>query len=111
MDVFNPISKDIARCNEPEALRKRNDELEMELRKGREREEKMVEELRRVNERLRVAEEAEESLSSQLGELEAEAVEQARGYHARILSLTEQLSQAQKLLRRAASTATSPLLT
>ena len=80
-------------------LRKRNEELERELRKSKEREERMKEELRRTWERLRVAEEAEERLCAQLGELEAEAVDYARDYHARVLSLMDQLSQAQKLLQ------------
>ncbi|KAK9292845.1 hypothetical protein L1049_020825 [Liquidambar formosana] len=82
-----------------EEMRKRNEELERELKKSQEREEKMRLELQRTWERLRVAEEAEERLCSQLGELEAEAVDQARAYHARILSLMDQLSQAQKLLQ------------
>ena len=80
-------------------LRKRNEELERELRKSKEREERMKEELRRTWDRLRVAEEAEERLCVQLGELEAEAVDYARDYHARVLSLMDQLSQAQKLLQ------------
>ncbi|PKI68687.1 hypothetical protein CRG98_010967 [Punica granatum] len=105
--VLNPITKEIpslgsSRPADPEALKKRNEELERELRESREREQRMEEELRRIINRLRVAEEAEERLCSQLGELEAEAVDQARVYHARILSLSEQLSQAQKLLVRAA---------
>ncbi|KAK4787802.1 hypothetical protein SAY86_011635 [Trapa natans] len=110
-DVFNPITKDMQWPNkkQEEALRKRNEELEKELRRGREREERLEEEIRRVNERLRVAEEGEERLSSQLGELEAEAVEQARDHLARILSLTQQLTQAQKLLSRVASAAPTPL--
>ncbi|CAN0922818.1 Protein RESPONSE TO LOW SULFUR 2 [Linum grandiflorum] len=48
--------------------------------------------------RMRVAEDAEERLCSQLGELEAEAVNQARDYHSRIISLMEQLHQAQGVL-------------
>ncbi|KAL7230180.1 hypothetical protein ACSBR2_008658 [Camellia fascicularis] len=81
-----------------EVLRKRNEELERELKRSMEREEKMKQELQRTWERLRVAEEAEERLCSQLGELEAEAVDQARAYRSRILSLMDQLSAAQKLL-------------
>ncbi|KAH7854541.1 hypothetical protein Vadar_015087 [Vaccinium darrowii] len=84
-----------------EALRKRNEELERELKGSMEREEKMRKELERTWERLRVAEEAEERLCSQLGELEAEAVDQARAYRARILSMMDQLSAAQKLLHAA----------
>ncbi|XP_058086190.1 protein RESPONSE TO LOW SULFUR 3-like [Magnolia sinica] len=81
-----------------ESLKRRNEELEMELRKSAEREEKMKEELRKTKERLRYVEEAEERLCSQLGELEAEAVDQARSYYEQIRALKEQLSHAQKLL-------------
>ncbi|KAK0592831.1 hypothetical protein LWI29_026293 [Acer saccharum] len=83
---------------EEEELRKRNEELERELKKSQEREEQMKVELRNTWQRLQLAEEAEERLCSQLGELEAEAVDQARDYHARIISLISQLSQANKLL-------------
>ncbi|XP_058206338.1 protein RESPONSE TO LOW SULFUR 3-like [Rhododendron vialii] len=86
---------------EEEVLRKRNEELERELKRSMEREEKMRKELERTWERLRVAEEAEERLCSQLGELEAEAVDQARSYRARVLSMMDQLSAAQKLLQAA----------
>jgi chromosome segregation ATPase len=79
---------------EATSLRKRNEELEKELRKSQEREEQMKKELQRAWDRLRVAEEAEERLCSQLGELEAEAVHEAREYQARLLSLVDQLSRA-----------------
>ncbi|KAG8486005.1 hypothetical protein CXB51_019329 [Gossypium anomalum] len=81
-----------------EELRKRNQELEKELKESREREEQMRKELRKTWERLRVAEEAEERLCSQLGELEAESVNQARAYNAHILSLMDQLSKGSNLL-------------
>lgn len=68
-------------------------ELERALKESREREEQMRAELQRVWKRLRVAEDAEERLCSQLAELEAEAVLQARTYQAHILSLVDQLSQ------------------
>lgn len=80
-------------------LKKRNEELEKELRQSKEREEVMRRELESAWERLRVAEDAEERLCSQLGELEAEALHQARDYHARILALMEQLSRAQNLIK------------
>ncbi|WCJ28453.1 response to low sulfur 3 [Euphorbia peplus] len=73
-------------------LKKRNEELEKQVIESREREEKMRVELQRAWERLRVAEEAEERLCSDLGELEAESLNQARLYQARILSLMDQLS-------------------
>ncbi|KAK8511982.1 hypothetical protein V6N13_073806 [Hibiscus sabdariffa] len=82
------------RREEGEELRKRNQQLEKELRESREREEQMREELRKIWERLRVAEEAEERLCSTLGELEAEALNQARAYNAHIVSLMDQLSKA-----------------
>ncbi|KAK3404143.1 hypothetical protein EUGRSUZ_K00482, partial [Eucalyptus grandis] len=87
---------------EPEkALMRKNEELERELRESRAREERARDELRRTAERLRVAEEAEERLCSQLGELEAEAVVQAREDRARMVLLMEQLSQAHRLLQAA----------
>ena len=89
-----------------EVLRRRNEELERELKRSLEREDKMKQELQRTWERLRVAEEAEERLCSQLGELEAEAVDQARAYRARFLGLMDQLSVAKKLLQ--ASSASLP---
>lgn len=80
-------------------LKKKNEELEKELREIKDREEVMRRELQSAWERLRVAEDAEERLCYQLGELEAEAVHQARDYHARIVALMEQLSQAHNLLK------------
>ncbi|XP_042016552.1 protein RESPONSE TO LOW SULFUR 3-like [Salvia splendens] len=74
------------------ALRRRNEELERELRESLEREERTRAELTRTMERLMVTEEAEERLCSQLGELEAEAVGQAREYRARIMELMDQLA-------------------
>ncbi|GLU12131.1 hypothetical protein SLE2022_288370 [Rubroshorea leprosula] len=88
--VANPKS-----VKEDEELRKRNGELERELKESKEREEMMMKELQRAWERLRVAEEAEERLCSQLGDLEAESVQLARDSNARIIALTDQLSQAQ----------------
>ncbi|GFP94307.1 hypothetical protein PHJA_001575200 [Phtheirospermum japonicum] len=86
-----------------EALRRRNEELERELKKSLEREERMREELTRALARMTVAEEAEERLCCQLGELEAEAVDQAREYRARMMDLMEQLSGAKELLSRSSS--------
>jgi len=84
-------------------LKRRNDQLEKELKESKEREEQMRRQLQSAWERLRVAEEAEERLCSQLGELEAEAVYQARDYHDRIVSLMDQLSRAQSLLHQSSS--------
>ncbi|KAH6815402.1 response to low sulfur 2 [Perilla frutescens var. frutescens] len=81
-----------------EALQRRNEEFEREVKKSLEREERMKEELMRAWGRLRVAEEAEEQLCCQLGELEAEALNQAREYRARIMELMDHLSHAHSLL-------------
>ncbi|XP_020229099.1 protein RESPONSE TO LOW SULFUR 2 [Cajanus cajan] len=94
---------------EESELKKRNEELEKELRESKEREEQMKRQLQSAWERLRVAEEAEERLCSQLGELEAEAVYQARDYHARIVSLMDQLSRAQGLLLNKNTASSIPL--
>ncbi|KAH6809742.1 hypothetical protein C2S51_027525 [Perilla frutescens var. frutescens] len=84
-----------------ETLKRRNEELEKELRSSLEREERVKEELQRTWERLQLAEEAEERLCSQLGELEAEAVDHVREYRAQITLLMEKLSLAHKLLQDA----------
>ncbi|XP_078445771.1 uncharacterized protein LOC144716533 [Wolffia australiana] len=81
-----------------EKLRRRNLELEEELRRSREREEAARRELERTRERLRVAEEAEERLCFELGELEAESVNQARAYLLQIHSLMDQLSRSRQPL-------------
>ncbi|XP_019248903.1 PREDICTED: protein RESPONSE TO LOW SULFUR 3-like [Nicotiana attenuata] len=91
--------REVSAVPEAEVLRRRNEELEKELKKSLEREEKMKQELKKTWERLKVAEEAEERLCSQLGELEAEAVNQSRAYRTRVINLMEQLSVAQKLLQ------------
>ncbi|KDP24770.1 hypothetical protein JCGZ_25170 [Jatropha curcas] len=79
-------------------LKKRNEELETALKESKQREELMREELQKTWRRLQVAEEAGERLCTQLGELEAESVNEARAYNARILSLLDQLSQAHHLI-------------
>ena len=101
------VTKQRVEGEEQMTLKKRNEELEKELRRSQEREEQMKAELIKACERLRVAEEAEERLCSQLGELEAEAVDEARSYHARIVSLVDQLSRAQQLLQASSSSAKS----
>ncbi|CAJ1970575.1 unnamed protein product [Sphenostylis stenocarpa] len=79
-------------------LKKRNQELEEELKQSKEREDHVRRQLRAALDRLSIAEDAEERLSVQLGDLEAEGLLQARDYHARIVSLLDQLSQAHSLL-------------
>ena len=100
-----PPAKEVAAAE----LKRRNEELEKELRESREREEEMRRQLQSAWERLRVAEEGEERLCSQLGELEAEAVHQARDYHARIVSLRDQLSRANTLLHKAGASPSSTI--
>ncbi|KAG2391648.1 Protein RESPONSE TO LOW SULFUR 2 [Vigna angularis] len=68
-------------------LKKRNEELEEELKRSKEREDHVRSQLHAALDRLSVAEDAEERLCAQLGDLEAEALLQARDYHARIVSL------------------------
>ncbi|XWS48679.1 hypothetical protein CRYUN_Cryun13aG0097000 [Craigia yunnanensis] len=99
-----------AKVKEEEELRKKNQELEKELKDSREREEQMRKELQKIWERLRVAEEAEERLCSQLGELEAESFNQAGDYNAHILSLKDKLSKANVLVNNHRSPAPISIL-
>nr|XP_043617055.1 protein RESPONSE TO LOW SULFUR 3-like [Erigeron canadensis] len=84
-----------------EELQRRNEELERELVMSIQREEKMKTELQRLWEKVRVAEDAEERLCSQLSDLEAEAVDQTHEYRAHLMALMEQLSAAHKLIESA----------
>ncbi|KAL0927643.1 hypothetical protein M5K25_001838 [Dendrobium thyrsiflorum] len=83
-----------APVTEVEELQRRNLELEREVRERREREEELRRELERTKGRLMAVEEAEERLCAQLGELEAEAIEQAREYNHRIRTLSDRLAKA-----------------
>lgn len=83
-------------------LMQRNRELEEELKQSQQREDKMRVELERTEKQLRVVEEAEERLCSHLGDLEAEVFKEVREYRARIVTLTEQLLQANELLQAVA---------
>lgn len=80
-------------------LMKRNEELGREVSKGKEREERMKEELKRTRARLNMVEEAEERLCYELGDLEAEAFAHARDYQLRIKYLTDQLALDRKIPR------------
>ncbi|ONK73816.1 uncharacterized protein A4U43_C04F35680 [Asparagus officinalis] len=79
-------------------LMKRNEELKREVSEGKEREERMKEELATMRQRLRMVEEAEERLCSELGDLEAEAVIQARAYKLQIKYLCDQLKLSRGIL-------------
>ncbi|KAK8934448.1 hypothetical protein KSP39_PZI014815 [Platanthera zijinensis] len=81
-----------------EELKWRNLELEREVRERREREEEMGRELERTKGMLKSVEEAEERLCAQLGELEAEAIAQARVYNRRIKALSDRLAEAQRII-------------
>ncbi|GKD38309.1 response to low sulfur 3-like protein [Tanacetum coccineum] len=84
-----------------EDLMRQNEELEKELMRSLQREEVLKMELQKLWERVRVAEEAEERLCAQLGELEAETVDHAQEYHEHLVSLIEQLSAAHKFIESA----------
>ena len=64
-------------ASEVEELRQKNGEMEKAV-------EEMRKEMLQLWRRTQVAEEAEEHLCSQLAELEAESLDQARDYHSRI---------------------------
>ncbi|XP_019083939.1 PREDICTED: uncharacterized protein LOC109125853 [Camelina sativa] len=72
--------------SEVEELRRKNGEMEKEV-------EEMKKEMLQLWKRTQVAEEAEEHLCSQLAELEAESLDQARDYHSRIILLMNELSR------------------
>ncbi|XP_078174025.1 protein RESPONSE TO LOW SULFUR 1-like [Carex rostrata] len=81
-------------------LRRRNAELEREVCERTEREGALMVDLERTRERLRFTEEAEERLCMQLGELEAEALEQVHMYQRHIKALSDQLELVKKVLVR-----------
>ncbi|KAG1360817.1 protein RESPONSE TO LOW SULFUR 2 [Cocos nucifera] len=86
-----------------EELRRRNEVLEREVRERRAREEETRRELERTRARLRAVEEAEEQLCVQLGEIEAEAVVEARDYHRQIKALSDELEEARRILGSSSS--------
>ncbi|CAN6298830.1 unnamed protein product [Urochloa humidicola] len=83
----------------PEEMRRRNAELERAVAEAAAREERLQRQLEAALARLAVAEEAEERLCVQLGELEAEAVMQAVEYQDRVRALSERLAFADGVLR------------
>lgn len=91
---------------ELKSLRKRNKELEKEVKEGRERNDLLQQQLTHAKARLRVAEEAEERLSVEIGELEADALEYARAYESYIEQLLDQLASAQKIMAASKNVAT-----
>ncbi|KAI3944550.1 hypothetical protein MKW92_042910 [Papaver armeniacum] len=87
-----------------EVLRQRNEELEIQIKKSLERQEKTRRQVEKTTQRINVVEESEKKLNSQVGEIEAKAVDHVRLYQAQIRSLNEQLDQAQALLQTFNST-------
>jgi len=79
-------------------LRLTNKRLVQQLEESRRQQAEMWAELEETRVRLLTVREAEERLCSQLGEFEAESVEQARAYNQEIISLTQRLKQAERLL-------------
>ncbi|AED93346.1 putative protein response to low sulfur [Arabidopsis thaliana] len=73
-------------ASEVDELRRKNGEMEKAV-------EEMKKEMLQLWRRTQVAEEAEERLCSQLAELEAESLDQARDYHSRIIFLMNELSR------------------
>ncbi|XP_058106694.1 protein RESPONSE TO LOW SULFUR 3-like [Magnolia sinica] len=108
MALVGPRHQKSRYSDEEEILRRRNEELEKELKESLEREKKVREEMERTKERLRAVEDAEERLCFQLGEQEAESVYEARAYSVEIRSLKEQLSQARKLIQSATALKDQP---
>ncbi|AQK64667.1 uncharacterized protein LOC100274353 [Zea mays] len=82
-----------------EGMRRRNAELERAVAEAAAREERLRRELETALARLAVAEEAEERLCVQLGELEAEAMEQAVEYQERVRALSDRLAFVDGVLR------------
>ncbi|GLJ07147.1 hypothetical protein SUGI_0059660 [Cryptomeria japonica] len=93
------LSVDIEQL-EIEALRSENLKLQRIVEESQRYKAELMADLEKVRMRLLMTEEAEEHLCSQLGELEAESVLQARDYNHQINSLKQQLAQMQDLLAR-----------
>ena len=82
-------------------LRLKNRSLLQQLEENRRQEAELLAELEETRIRLLTAREAEERLCSQLGEFEAESVEQAQAYNQEMTSLTQRLKHAEYLLSAA----------
>eukprot|EP01018_Ginkgo_biloba_P026359 Gb_25232 [translate_table: standard] len=81
-----------------EEVRARNMQLEQQLKESQRHENELRAQLEEMRIRLSTVEEAEERLCSQLGDLEAEAVEQAQSYSREINSLKQRLTEMENLL-------------
>jgi hypothetical protein len=92
------------KAEEMRELRLINQRLLQQLEESRRQGAELRAELEDTRIRLLNVREAEERLCSQLGEFEAESVEQAQAYNQEIISLTERLKHAEHLLSHSAST-------
>uniref|UniRef100_A0A0E0EZS5 Uncharacterized protein n=1 Tax=Oryza meridionalis TaxID=40149 RepID=A0A0E0EZS5_9ORYZ len=86
-------------AKEAEEVMRRNAELEAAAAEAAAREERLRRELEAALAALAVAEEAEERLCVQLGELEAEAMAQAVEYQQQVRELSDRLAFANGVLR------------
>lgn len=86
-------------AKEAEEVMRRNAELEAAAAEAAAREERLRRELEAALAALAVAEEAEERLCVQLGELEAEAMAQAVEYQQRVRELSDRLAFVDGILR------------
>ncbi|EAY79167.1 hypothetical protein OsI_34275 [Oryza sativa Indica Group] len=86
-------------AKEAEEVMRRNAELEAAAAEAAAREERLRRELEAALAALAVAEEAEERLCVQLGELEAEAMAQAVEYQQQVRELSDRLAFADGVLR------------
>ncbi|OEL31122.1 hypothetical protein BAE44_0007860 [Dichanthelium oligosanthes] len=98
-DIAMMTRKVAVDAREAEEMRRRNAELERAVAEAAAREERLRRELEAALARLAVAEEGEERLCVQLGELEAEAVVQAVEYQEHVRALSERLAFADGVLR------------
>eukprot|EP01018_Ginkgo_biloba_P026358 Gb_25233 [translate_table: standard] len=83
---------------EIDQLKSHNWQLEQQLKESQRREKELRAQLEEMRIRLSTAEEAEERLCSQLGDMEAEAVEEAQSYNREFNSLQQRLREMENLL-------------
>eukprot|EP01018_Ginkgo_biloba_P026314 Gb_18061 [translate_table: standard] len=83
---------------EIDQLKSHNWQLEQQLKESQRRQKELRAQLEEMGIRLSTVEEAEERLCSQLGDLEAEAVEEAQSYNREFNSLQQRLRETENLL-------------
>jgi len=101
--IVNDVNEGVQDKKEEETreLRLINKHLLQQLEESRRQEAELRSELEEFRIRLLTVREAEERLCTQLGEFEAESVEQAQAYNQEIISLTHRLNHAEHLLSAA----------